>query len=251
MTDEQELNQKRAHAHMYIRVTKGGPYLVYGNLSLDQELIIPNENGTPWIYRKGTLKFSNEEPMVLCRCGASGNKPFCDGSHVHHEWNQAETATHKNVLDGADVIEGKRLKLVDNGMLCSFARFCEVKDGICNMVQNANTEEDLELIKRVVAHCPSGSLMLWDKITNTPLEPEFQPSLSIVEDCGMKVSGPLRVKGRIKLISSENKPYEIRNRMTLCRCGKSGNKPFCDGSHVDARFNDGLSLVAKKPIEDE
>ncbi|MHB8164175.1 MAG: CDGSH iron-sulfur domain-containing protein [Methanoregula sp.] len=32
---------------------------------------------------------------------------------------------------------------------------------------------------------------------------------------------------------ADGKPYTVRNRVTLCRCGKSGNKPFCDGSHVE------------------
>ena len=39
--------------------------------------------------------------------------------------------------------------------------------------------------------------------------------------------------------SADGKKYEIRNRVTLCRCGKSNNKPFCDGNHLQSRFNDG------------
>jgi len=33
-------------------------------------------------------------------------------------------------------------------------------------------------------------------------------------------------------VSEDGKPYRIRNRLTLCRCGRSENMPFCDGSHV-------------------
>jgi CDGSH-type Zn-finger protein len=32
--------------------------------------------------------------------------------------------------------------------------------------------------------------------------------------------------------------YEVRNRMTLCRCGASRNKPFCDATHTSIRFTD-------------
>ncbi|HAS05054.1 MAG TPA: iron-binding protein, partial [Dehalococcoidia bacterium] len=32
--------------------------------------------------------------------------------------------------------------------------------------------------------------------------------------------------------SAKGEPYEVRNRVTLCRCGKSSNKPICDGSHL-------------------
>jgi CDGSH-type Zn-finger protein len=38
--------------------------------------------------------------------------------------------------------------------------------------------------------------------------------------------------------SAESKKYEVRNRVTLCRCGKSRNKPFCDGTHIDINFSD-------------
>ena len=44
--------------------------------------------------------------------------------------------------------------------------------------------------------------------------------------------GPLWVRGGIPVMSADGKPYAIRNRVTLCRCGKSGNKPFCDGSRI-------------------
>jgi CDGSH-type Zn-finger protein len=44
--------------------------------------------------------------------------------------------------------------------------------------------------------------------------------------------GPLWVRGGIPVVSDDGKPYIVRNRFTLCRCGKSRNKPFCDGSHI-------------------
>ncbi|MCJ7713336.1 CDGSH iron-sulfur domain-containing protein, partial [Candidatus Bathyarchaeota archaeon] len=54
-----------------------------------------------------------------------------------------------------------------------------------------------------------------------------------------KVSGPIWVKGGVIVESSDGTSYEVRNRQTLCRCGKSENKPFCDGTHIKAGFNDG------------
>ena len=47
------------------------------------------------------------------------------------------------------------------------------------------------------------------------------------------------LKGGIALESADGKKYETRNRVTLCRCGQSGNKPFCDGTHIDCGFDDG------------
>jgi CDGSH-type Zn-finger protein len=47
------------------------------------------------------------------------------------------------------------------------------------------------------------------------------------------------VKGGVPVESADGTVYEVRNRVTLCRCGKSTNKPFCDGTHIDVNFKDG------------
>jgi len=58
----------------------------------------------------------------------------------------------------------------------------------------------------------------------------------LIEDPSQGVSGPLWLRGGIALLAADGFAYEIRNRMTLCRCGASSNKPFCDGSHVSKRI---------------
>ena len=52
--------------------------------------------------------------------------------------------------------------------------------------------------------------------------------------------GPLRVEGEVELVDMEGKPYGLggRTAVALCRCGHSANKPFCDGSHKTAGFQD-------------
>jgi len=50
----------------------------------------------------------------------------------------------------------------------------------------------------------------------------------------------LWVRGGIPVTSANGFHYEVRNRVTLCRCGTSKNKPFCDGSHAAIKFKDGL-----------
>jgi CDGSH-type Zn-finger protein len=44
------------------------------------------------------------------------------------------------------------------------------------------------------------------------------------------------VRGGIAITSADGYTYEVRNRVTLCRCGHSKNKPFCDGTHSDIDF---------------
>jgi CDGSH-type Zn-finger protein len=52
-------------------------------------------------------------------------------------------------------------------------------------------------------------------------------------------SGPLRLEGDIALLDQDGKPFGLAGRtvVSLCRCGHSGNKPFCDGSHNKVGFD--------------
>jgi hypothetical protein len=79
--------------------------------------------------------------------------------------------------------------------------------------------------------CPSGRLVAWEK-DGKAIEPDFKPSIGLVQDVQAGKMGPLWVRGAIPIEAEDGTTYEIRNRVTLCRCGKSSNKPFCDGSHL-------------------
>jgi CDGSH-type Zn-finger protein len=63
-------------------------------------------------------------------------------------------------------------------------------------------------------------------------------AIGAIEDPAIGINGPLWIRGRIPVYSADGKPYEIRNRITLCRCGKSTIKPFCDSSHYPEEFQE-------------
>lgn len=50
--------------------------------------------------------------------------------------------------------------------------------------------------------------------------------------------GPLRLEGEVEIVDAEGRPFGLggRRRVLLCRCGRSGNAPFCDGAHNRASF---------------
>ena len=73
----------------------------------------------------------------------------------------------------------------------------------------------------------------------------MEPGIGLVEDPQKKVSGPIWVKGGVEIESEDGQAYEARNRVTLCRCGQSDNKPFCVGNHIRAQFNDGDESLNK------
>jgi hypothetical protein len=87
-------------------------------------------------------------------------------------------------------------------------------------------------VEHEAGHCPAGQLVAWDRATGKPIEPRFEPSLGLIEDTEKKVGCPIWVRGGIPVVSADGKTYETRNQMTLCRCGRYDNKPFCNGSHA-------------------
>lgn len=126
-----------------VAVREAGPYAFRGELQLA---------GEPAGYR-----------ATLCRCGASKNKPFCDGSHHEVQFDasgEPRTGTQTEML------------AVRNGPLA--------------------------------------------------IEPQ--------------VNGPLEVAGNLEITSGTGRMVARVTRVRLCRCGSSGNKPYCDGSHARVGF---------------
>ncbi len=55
----------------------------------------------------------------------------------------------------------------------------------------------------------------------------------------IRYRGPYRVIGEIELIDADGKRIPTEAETWLCRCGKSGNAPFCDGAHKRDREENG------------
>jgi CDGSH-type Zn-finger protein len=220
-----------------IKISKDGPYLVTGECKLKREAIGCNKNGESVKWEpKGEVEIG--EAYALCRCGQSKKKPFCDGSHMMVGFDGTETASREQYLKAAKRIEGPELDLLDVPELCAEARFCHPYGSVWNTVAKTDDPEVREVFAQQCADCPSGRYTAWDKEKGEPIEPELGQSISLTEDPEMGVAGPLWVKGRIPVESSDGTEYEVRNRVTLCRCGGSKNKPFCDGSHIGINFKE-------------
>lgn len=54
----------------------------------------------------------------------------------------------------------------------------------------------------------------------------------------VRENGPLKITGPITIVDAEGVPFEVPpgNAVVLCRCGHSGNKPFCDATHRQIGF---------------
>ncbi len=213
-----------------IKIIKNGPFLVSGSIPL-QEMIIEHIDGKN-VYKLGR-KFDVPENYALCRCGDSLNKPFCDGKHVDVNFQGKSVASKQLFEEQAITYEGNNLILKDQENLCAFARFCHAhgKD-IWTLTENTSSEEDEKLAIQMAEECPAGRLVMYDK-SGKAFEPEFEESIIILQDPERECSGPLWIRGWIEIEDEDQNILEKRNRITLCRCGKSSNKPFCDASHID------------------
>lgn len=172
-----------------------------------------------------------KEAIALCRCGNSENKPFCDGTHGKIGWidEKLEGRQQRKTDDYA----GKKITIHDNRGICAHIGFCT--GGLPKVFQmgvepwiNADAES-VEKIIETIKKCPSGALsysidgVLYNKFSE-------QPEIKITED------GPYFVEGSIELHDKDHP--ESEEHFALCRCGKSKNKPFCDGEHWYSKFND-------------
>jgi CDGSH-type Zn-finger protein len=213
-----------------IKVTKNGPYIVYGGVPIQKQVIIADSDGTATEWQP-TTEYPRQETRSLCRCGQSKIKPFCDGTHMKIGFDGTETAGEEAYLNQPKEIEGPALKLADREDLCASARFCHRAGGIWNLVPASGNPEKKQIAIEETCDCPSGRLAILDKKSGKVIEPNLAKSIGLIEDPTMSVSGPIWVRGGVPVESADGKTYRVRNRVTLCRCGKSKNKPFCDSSH--------------------
>ena len=63
-------------------------------------------------------------------------------------------------------------------------------------------------------------------------EPDSLPTIRCKPD------GPYLVSSLSTFMNSRGETIATKETIALCRCGGSSNKPFCDGSHYDAGFDD-------------
>ncbi|CAN5565234.1 CDGSH iron-sulfur domain-containing protein [soil metagenome] len=216
-----------------IRVREGGPYMVSGGAPITRIRPLKSEHGESmtWVT---TERLESRDIAALCRCGKSGRKPFCDGTHTTESFTGRETAPTNSYDERAKDYARDHLVVRDDRGICEHAGFCgNQATNVWKMVGPA--EHDTTVRARMIAmieHCPSGALTFREPGADTDIEPDLPMGVAVVDD------GPLFVTGRIPVERADGQPFETRNRVTLCRCGASKNKPLCDGSHAETGFTD-------------
>lgn len=135
-----------------------------------------------------------------------------------------------SMVDGAEVVDGETVQITFVGKLCIHSRFCVTG---APKVFLANVKGpwihpdamDAEELMAVARECPSGAIQYRRRDGGREEQP---PPVNLIS---IREAGPYALRGDLHI---DGKPFGYR--ATLCRCGASKNKPFCDGSHHDAHF---------------
>ena len=184
------------------------------------------------------LKSAADQPMpvkaaiALCRCGGSANKPFCDGTHRENGFSAPASGGSPGEHE---TYRGQRITIHDNRTVCAHAGYCT--DGLAAVFKYGSEpwiDPDgaaVEAIIETVRRCPSGALS-YSLNGGAPEELERAPAIRVTQD------GPYAITGSVELAAQQWGEGVSREHYTLCRCGRSKNKPFCDGSHWEAGFRD-------------
>ena len=210
-------------------------------------MIVPLPNGPLYLINDREIKvienlenskgekLSNIQGIALCRCGASRNKPFCDGTHGITRFSSKNADNNNKTSSKRKSYAGTKITIHDNRRICSHAAECVNNlSSVFNLNKRpwinpdgAITKEIIETIKK----CPSGAL----SYSIDGIEYRDYDGKQLVK---VSKDGPYYITGGIELIGAEFPDDASKEHYTLCRCGTSNNKPFCDGNHSIINFKD-------------
>jgi CDGSH-type Zn-finger protein len=212
-----------------ITAAPNGPLLVAGGVPLYRRRSVQSEHGEPLTWET-TERVETKDRYALCRCGQSERKPFCDGTHarVGFAADDRDTGSYD---ERSAVLGGTGITVRDDRSICVHAGFCgtRVANVWGQVGETAESTVRMQVIS-MIEKCPSGALTY--RFDGDDVEPLLPAAIAVTDD------GPLWVTGGVPVSVADGATLEVRNRVTLCRCGASANKPLCDGSHKEAGFKD-------------
>jgi CDGSH-type Zn-finger protein/uncharacterized Fe-S cluster protein YjdI len=165
-------------------------------------------------------------PAPVTAAATGGGTPSGAG-HIE----PGNVAPTPRTVDGVDYIEGRDLTLIYEGVKCIHSRFCVTwgpKVFIANVKGPWINPDNMptEALAEIAHVCVSGAIRYKRKDGKPDEQP---PPVNLIS---VRENGPYAFRANIQLDGEPAFSY----RMTLCRCGASKHKPFCDGSHNEIKF---------------
>jgi CDGSH-type Zn-finger protein len=217
-----------------IVVLRNGPYLVKGGILLADKTQVVTEHGEPITWKTGRT-YETGESYILCRCGKSKTMPLCDATHNKIGFDGTETADERPSSERQEAFPGgKQIVVRHDDYLCMESGFCGTRWATIQQLILLTEETGARSqVIAMVERCPSGSLVYRLQEEERDIEPDLPRRIAFTTDILSEgeVRGAYWVTGGIPIRRSDGKPFEVRNRVTLCSCGRSKKKPLCDGAH--------------------
>jgi len=217
-----------------IIIETDGPYEVQGDIPLVRKTQVVSEYGEPLTWKKEDT-IQTDGTYFLCRCGHSTEKPFCCGVHCEVGFDGSETADTRPTAERQQTYPGATNIVVKRDhSLCMESGFCgNHVTKVKYMVANTADPQVRAQVMAMIERCPSGSYTYALAENEADIEPDLPQQIAATTDILSTgpVLGALWVTGNIPIERADGKPFESRNRVTLCSCGRSKIKPLCDGTH--------------------
>ena len=219
---------------VWIEVEANGPYIAHGPLAFVRKVQVVSEHGEPLTWRKDMV-IATGATYELCRCGASSTWPFCDATHREIDFDGTEAADTDTVEERRQELPGAAgIVVYRDGSLCMESGFCGNRlASLPEMVTSTDESTVRGQVMAMIERCPSGAYMYALRRGGVDIEPDLPQQVAVVVEITSEgpIRGPLWVTGNVPIRRADGEPFQTRNRVTLCNCGKSGRKPLCDGTH--------------------
>ncbi len=211
-----------------IHISKNGPFVISHLRKI--------------IDADGIAHSINDQTVAICRCGQTKGSPFCDGSHGKIDFND-EKEEDRVPIKFKDYI-GNEITIHYNLGICAHVGYCtkglpEVFDGNKRPWIQPD-QSTVDQIIKIIKKCPSGAL-------SYTLNDIHYDHYSDKEKIKLSPNGPLEVSGSI-ILDNDDEALVAKEHYTLCRCGHSKNKPFCNGHHWSVYYAESGKMHIK-PIQ--
>ena len=143
-------------------------------------------------------------------------------------------------MSAIEIVDGRKVRIRFDAKKCIHSRNCVLShpEVFVPNVQGEWIHPDAatpETVAELAHECPSGAIA-YERLDGGP--DEQAPKVNLVR---IRENGPLAFHGALELAGAE-----IGFRATLCRCGVSKNKPYCDSSHAAAGFTASGEVAVKE-----
>lgn len=215
----------------------GGPLMVSGGIPLVRAWKrVEEKHPVAWEFGEEIDTTDHLQPngdYWLCRCGHSSTKPFCDLTHRAIGFDGSHNPPAGTYAERSDSMQGTGVVVGDDRAICQHAGFCaKHRDNVWKMVGRTADEAVREEMIGMIHRCPSGALTHRPERDAANEEPDYPVRIAVLNNSSYWVTGSVPIELK------DAEPLETRPRVTLCRCGESGTKPLCDGTHEKVGFTD-------------